>query len=373
MNNNEHLALFVLGVGTIGVTFLLLFALSDRNTGSIPVLEKQVQVSAVQAAVVPQAQTPEAPSTEALDREVAETFAKAAAYLGRGTFNEEEHIALLERLEFYGGLVSIKPEHKKAAQDLVKDMERLLTLKESVARQVKLAGQINAAETDAQMHLARGERSMVKARKIMDRIESLYAISGLSASQNRQLSTALAALKKAYRPVKKSASRAPAPSRKAETRKAAKPSAPAPAPVVKARVEPKPAPVVKAKVEPKPAPAVKAKVEPKPAPAVKAKVEPKPEPKPVPKVPVAATVPKKAKQTDSQIITTKYNKVMTYVSRYFVVRKYDQQQHDQLTADLLEISKSAASLDPIDQKRLSQTIKKMKKIDQKYRSKVSAR
>ncbi len=332
MNNNEHLALFVLGVGTLGITFLLLFALSDRNTAGIPVVDKQVQLSAAQASVVPQTQTPESSSMEVLDRQVAETFAKAAAYLGRGTFKETEHIALLERLEFYGGMSSIKPEHKKAAQDLIKDMGRLLTLKESVARQVKLTGQISAVETDVQIHLAKGERNKAVARKLMDRIESLYAIRGLSANQNRQLSTSLAAMRRAYKATDKSSVSAPASSRQADTPEVMKPSAP----------------------------------------ILKSKVEPKTEPKPVPKVPVTATVPKKAKQPDSRIIT-KYHKVMTYVSRYFVERKYDQQQHDKLTADLHEISRSSGSLEAKDQKRLSETIERMKQIDMKYRTRVSTK
>jgi hypothetical protein len=333
MKNNEHLALFVLGLGTLGITFLFLFAFSDRNTASIPVVDKQVQISAAQAAVMPQTQTPESPSMEVLDREVTETFAKTAAYLGGGTFKEKEHIALLERLEFYGGMSSIKPEHKKAAQDLIKDMGRLLTLKESVSRQVKLTGQISAVETDVQIHLAKGVRNMAVARKFMDRIESLYAIRGLSADQNRQLRTSLAALKSAYKATGTSTASAPASSRQAHTPKVMKPFAS----------------------------------------ILKTKVEPKTKSKPVLKVPVAATVPDKSKQQDSQSIETKYHRVMTYVSRYMVKKKYDQQQHDKLTADLLEVSRSSASLSNKQQKRLSKTIANMKRIDMKYRTRVSSK
>jgi hypothetical protein len=364
MKNNEHLALFVLGVGTLGITFLLLFALSDRNTASIPVVDKHIQIPAAQAAVVPQTQTPESPSMEVLDREVSETFAKTAAYLGHSTFKEKEHIALLERLEFYGGMSSIKPAHKKAAQDLIKDMDRLLTLKESVSRQVKLAGQISAAETDVQIHLAKGQRNAAVALKLRNRIESLYAIHGLSESQNRQLRTSLAALKSAYKATYTSTA-APAPSRQASAPKVLKPSAQASTARVPAPSRQASAPkVLKPSVPVKPKPS---------APVLKAKVKPKTESKPVPKIPVAATVPKKAKQPDSQSIKRKYQRVMTHVSRYFVVRKYDRQKHDELTADLNEISKSSSYLSNNDQYRLSETIAKMKRIDTKYRSRVAAK
>lgn len=352
MKNNEHLALFVLGVGTLGITFLLLFAISDRNTASIPVVDKHIQAPAVQAAVDPKAQLPEPPRVQAvagpetrasepsgmevLDRQVAETFARAAAYLGRGTFEEKEHIALLERLEFYGGMSSIKMEHKKAAQDFIKDMGRLLTLKESVARQVKLAGQISAVETDVQIHLASGERNKAAARELMDRIESLYAIRGLSATQNRQLRTSLAALKNAYETTEDtSASSAPASSGQADAPEVPKPSAPAP--------------------------------------ILKSKVEPKTKSSPVPKVPAAATAPQKARQPDPQTVMKKYNTVMTYVARYFVVKKYDQQKHDELTADLHEIAKNSTYLSEEEQKRLRETIEKMKRIDMKYSSKFSTK
>jgi hypothetical protein len=359
MKNYEHLALFVLGVGTLGITFLLLFAFSDRNTDSIPVVDKQVQVPSAQATPVPQPQPqpPEDSGMEILERQVAETFEKAAAYLGRGTFEEKEHIALLERLEFYGGMSSIKPEHKKAAQDLIKDMGRLLTLKESVARQVKLTGQISAVESDVQIHLAKGERNEAKARKLMDRIESLYSIRGLSANQNIQLRTSLAALKRAYRPKppeKRTATeKTTATDTSAATdKKTATDTGAASAPASPGHADaPPPAPVAKSKVEP---PA-------EPKPVVK--------PKPVPEVPVAATVPKKAEKPDPEVITKKYNTVMTLISRYFVARKYDQKKHDKFTADLLEVSKSSDYLSEEHQQRLSQTIAKMKRIDKRYRKK----
>jgi hypothetical protein len=338
MKNNEHLALFVLGVGTLGITFLLLFALSDRNTASFPAAERQVSVPAAQAAVEPQPQ-PQTPeyntSIEVLDRQVAETFTKAAEYLGRGTYQEEEHIALLERLEFYGGMSSINPEQKKTAQDYIKDMSRLLTLKESVARQVKLAGQISAVESDVHIHLAKGGRNKAEARKLMDRIESLYAIQGLSEDQNKKLRTSLAALKSSYKKSSgtRTASAAPAPARKAEAPKASKPSAP----VVKAAVE------------------------------TKTEVTPKTESKPTQKAPVAATAPRKTKQPASSVTTEKYYKVMTRISQYFVEKKYNQNYHDTLTAELLEVSKAQASLSEKQQERLSQTIAKMERLDKKFR------
>jgi hypothetical protein len=281
---------------------------------------------------MPRDKTPEPPSMEALHREVADMFEKTAEYLGRGKYNEQEHIALLERLEFYSSISSIHPEQKKAAQDFIKDMNRLLTLKESVARQVKLAEQISEVVTDAQVHLAKGERNEAVARKLMDRIEGLYAISGLSEIQNKQLRTSLGSLRSAYKTINKSTVSAPASSRRADTPRALKPSAP----------------------------------------KVTSKVASKTKPKPVQKVPVA-TVPKKARQPASQIITIKFQKVMKYVSRYLVVKKYNQRQHDKLTADLLEVEKNSDSLNKIDQKRLSQIIEKMKRIDMMYKSKASTK
>ncbi|NIR14595.1 MAG: hypothetical protein GWN77_01950, partial [Gammaproteobacteria bacterium] len=197
MKNNEHLALFVLGVATLGITFLLLMALSDKDSVSIPAVDKQIAVSSAEAAPVPQAQ-PQVPATQytsmdVIDRQVADTFAKTVAYLGRGVYEEKEHIALLERLEFYGGMSSIKPEIKKTAQDYIKDMNRLLTLKESVARNVKLAGQITAIETDVQIHIAQGAGNKAEAQKLMERLEHLYSIQGLTEGQNRKLRTSIAA------------------------------------------------------------------------------------------------------------------------------------------------------------------------------------
>ncbi|MCK4910224.1 MAG: hypothetical protein KAR83_01215 [Thermodesulfovibrionales bacterium] len=356
MNNNEHLALFVLGVGTIGVTFLLLFAFSDRNTGSIPVLDKQIQILAAQAAAVPQPQ-PQAPapapapaSMDALDREVAETFRKTAAYLGRSTFEEKEHVALLERLEFYSGLSSIKPEHKKTAQDLIKDMTLLLTLKASVARQVKLSGQINAAVTDAQTHLAEGKKNEAVARKIMDRIEGLYVIQGLSADQNRKLQASLSALKRAYK--------APASSRQADIPKALTPyvnktkkDAAVIKPPATKIVTPK---VQVSKVEPKTAS--------KPVPKAPVVTVAPPKAKPVPKAPVVVTAPEKSKKPDSQI-TREFHKTMTKVSYYMQVGKYDKPQNDKLLDELHRLLRSSGSLSEHDRGRLKQAIMNMERVN----------
>jgi hypothetical protein len=345
MNNNEHLALFILGVATLGITFLLLFALSDRNTSSIPLIDKQTQVRDVQAAVTPQSQLSEPPNMDALHREVAETFEKTAEYLGRGKYNENEHIALLERLEFYSGISSIRPEQKKAAQDFINDMNRLLTLKESVARKVRLSEQISTVVTDTQVHLAKGEKNEAEASKLMDRIEGLYAISGLSEIQNNQLRKSLAALKKAYTTTETRITSTPSrSSSRTDTRKAYTPK----------KISKKSVPVLKTKVEPK--------VEPKPVRKV---------PTPTQKVPAAKAAPVKATQTDPEVITKKFQSVMKYVARYFVEKKYIKWQHDNLTADLNEISKDKDSLSAIDQKRLSQTIKKMQRIKEQFGSSAS--
>ena len=345
MNNNEHLALFILGVATLGITFLLLFALSDKNTTSIPLIDKQTQVQSAQAAVTPQSQIPKPPSMETLHREVAETFARTAEYLGRGTYNEKEHIALLERLKFYSSISSSRPEQIKVAQDLIKDMEQLLTLKDSVALQVKLSEQISTAVTDVQIHLAEGKKNEDVARKLMDRIETLYTIHGLSENQNKQLRTSLSALKRAYKATDKTTASAPSKSfKRADTRKAYTPK----------KVRMQSAPVLKTKVEPK--------VEPKSVRKV---------PTPIQKVPVAKAAPIKTSQPDPEVITKKFQSVMKYVARYFVEKKYIKWQHDNLTADLNKISKDSDSLSAIDQKRLNQTIKKMKRIKEQYGSSAS--
>jgi hypothetical protein len=64
---------------------------------------------------------------------------------------------------------------------------------------------------------------------------------------------------------------------------------------------------------------------------------------------------------------------MKYVARYFVEKKYVKWQHDNLTADLNEISKDSDSLSSIDQKRLKQTIEKMKRIEEMYGSSASTK
>ncbi|KKL84829.1 hypothetical protein LCGC14_1960810 [marine sediment metagenome] len=413
MRNSEHLALFVMGVATLGVTFLLLFALDSKNPVRTPKVVEQVQIPVVQQAAAvpqpqPQVQAPEPPSIDVLDREVAETYAKAAAYLARSTFEEKEHIALLERLEFYRGLRSITLERKKTAHDLIKDMNLLLTLKESVARRVKLSGQINAAVTDAYLHLTEGERNEAVARKIMDRINRLYAIHGLSEDQNKKLITSLTGLKNAYKATGTSTASAPAPSRQAKVPKVLKSKAPAPsrqAKVSKVQKPKAPAPTRQSKVskvqKPRtPAPTKQAKVpearkpkapasnrqadipdvlksylnramkdaETKPSatnktkPQVAApKVKPKTVPETAPSVRVAASAPVKTKPSKQPAprINKKYYKIMTEVSQYLILKKYDKPQHAKLTDKLYELSGSAGSLSAPDQERLSQAIENM--------------
>ena len=307
MKNSEDLVLFLLGVVTIGITSLLLFSL---GSGVRPVIEQHAKVPAKQADAVPRPQMPEPPRTEGLDLEVAETFKRAAAYIGRGKFEEKEHIALLERLEFYNGLSSINPEHRKAAQDLTKDMNLLLALKESVERQVKLSGQINAAVTDAQIHLAEGKTDEAAARKIMNRIKSLYAISGLTEDQNRQLRTALSALRNANKTTDRRTVSVPA-------------SVP--------------------------------------------EVEPRTEPKPAPKTRVVLTLPKNADPSESQIVKQEYYKVYTSFSRYWSKKKNNRQRHDKITAELLEISEKSDFLTEDQQGRLSEAIEDMERIGNKFR------
>ncbi len=344
MKNSEHLALFLLGVVTLGITFLLLFALGGMNSSTLPEVVRQAQIPAQQAFAVPLPQTLVPASMEALDREVEETFAKTAAYLAHGRFEETEHISLLERLEFYRGLSSIKPELKKTAHALVKDMDLLLTLRESVARQVKLSGQINAAVTDAQIHLAEGKRDKAVAQKIIDRIESLYAVQGLSESQNTKLRTSLAALSKVYkatdrstaRTTKRSSARTPAPSGQSDIPDTLKPYL--------NNAKPSATKEVTQKVS-------------------EPKVEPKPERKPVADVPVVAPAPKINKEPNPRI-TGKYYKLYSKVSYYIQVGKYDQLQHVKLTEDLNELSDSADSLSELHRMRLRQAVKRMKEIDQ---------
>jgi len=366
MRNNEYLALFVLGIGTLGITFLLLFAMNDKSSDVSPSIGKQVSVSVAQADVTPQAPIPapsqELMSMEVLDRQVSETFAKTASYLGRGVYEEKEHVALLERLELYSGMSSIKPEHKKTAQDFIQDMDRLLTLRESVARQLQLKAQITAVETDVQIHLAKGVRNEAVAKKLMDRIESLYAIRGLSEEQNEQLRTSLAARKSAYKdkPAETSTASASAPVRHVEAPKVTKTAAP----VEQAKPQPKPEPKPIAKA-PVTTPAQK-KVE-QPTPKVQvAAAAPKPAPQPVTKAPAAAPAPDKVQQRKDQETRDKYYEVMTHISRYFVVKRYNQEYHEKLTADLLEIQRNKAALSKDQQDRLAQTISKMKYINDKY-------
>jgi hypothetical protein len=351
MNNNENLALFILGVATLGITFLLLYALTDRNTSSIPLIDKQTEVRDVQAALTPQTRIPSLPSMDALHREVAETFEKTAEYLGRGKYNEKEHIELLERLQFYSSLSSIRPEQKKAAQDFIHDMDRLLTLKESVARQVKLAEQINLAVTDTQAHLASGKRDKDEAQILMDRIEGLYAISGLSDDQNKQLRSSLTAIKNAYKKTDRRIAGAPS----KEPVRAYKPSPPTKTTVTK-KTEKRPSTVIKTKVEPK--------VESNPIRKVTT---------PVQKAPAAAAAPKMTKKPSPQVVTDKFQNVMKYVARYFVVKKYSKWQHDNLAAQLNDVEKNADLLTGIDQKRLRQTIEKMDRIEEMYGEKASAK
>jgi hypothetical protein len=312
----------------------------------------------------------------ALEREVSETFTKTAAYLGRSKFEEKEHIALLERLEFYRGLSSLTLERKKTAHDLIKDMERLLTLKESVALQVKLSGQINAAVTDAHILLTEGKRDKSEAQKIMEHIESLYAIHGLTKDQNKKLRTALSELKRAYRNTKANTAKSTplfreadipdvlksyldkemkaARTKSAASREAAKKAA---TKAAEAKAKPKVVPTA-----PAPRPIVVA-----PAPAPKpAIVAPAPAPKPAivatapaPKPAVVAPAPEKTKVLSPKQITKKYYKIMTEVSQYLVVGKYDQTQHTKLTESLYELSGSASALGGQDQRRLSQAIEKM--------------
>jgi hypothetical protein len=316
MKINEHLALFVMGIVTLGITLLLLVAFRGVSpTGTQQFTPQQASASL----------QPQLPSMAALDSEVADTFTKAGVYLAKGTFEEKEHIEILERLEFYRGLSSINLARKKAAHDYIKDMEHLLTLKASVARQVKLSGQINAAVTDAHIHLTEGERNRKVAQRIKDRLESLYAIQGLSSTQNKMLKTSLTEIKRAYKSTPQKAATITKPSRKTS----------------------KPKKVTARKVTPK---IVKAKTQPKAA--------------PVPKAPVAATTPTTVKSTQSATqVATKYYRVMTEVSRYFVVGAYDKPRHDKLTDDLYELSGSATLLSAPDQMRLTQSVQKMEQIE----------
>ena len=94
---------------------------------------------------------------------------------------------------------------------------------------------------------------------------------------------------------------------------------------------------------------------------VEPKTVPKPEPKTVPNVRVAATAPEKtkpSKQADPRI-SKKYYKIMTEVSRYLILKKYDNPRHAKLTDNLYELSGSANSLSASDQERLSQAIENM--------------
>ncbi len=352
MKNSEHLILFMLGVVTLGITFLLLFALGGMNPAVPPVVE-QAQISVQQAAAVPLPQTPAPSSMEALDREVEVTFAKAAAYLGRSTFEEKEHIALLERLEFYRGLSSIRPERKTTAQDLIKDMELLLTLKESVARHVKLSGQINAAVTDAQIHLADGAGNEAAAQKIMNRIKSLYAISGLSEDQNRKLRASLAALKRAYKANAKSTASAPARSAQADIPESLKPyinksgkAAPTKPVVTKPSA-------VKSEVKSGASEVTQKVYEPEAAPKARRRYDPG--------VPFKVTAPVINKEHDPQA-TKEYNKTMTKVLYYMQLKQYDKPQNDRLLDEMHVLLRSSNSLSEHDRSRLKKTIISMEQI-----------
>jgi hypothetical protein len=364
MKNNEYLALFVLGIGTLCITFLLLFALNNKDTGTSPVVNNQLSTSMARADVAPQPQAHQSEhmSMEVLDQQVKETFAKAAAYLGRGKYEETEHIALLERLEFYGGMSSINPDDKKTAQDLINDMGRLLTLKESVARQVQLTAQINAVESDVQIHLAKGVKDESAAKKLMGRIETLYAIHGLSEDQNSQLRTSLAALKNAYKDTGTRIASAPATPKKAAAPRTAKPAAP----VVKAEA------AVKAAPKPAPKAPVAAAAPKKTAPPVqKAAVVPKKTTQPVQKVSYTAPSPKT--QLDTQSIKDKYYRVMTLISSYFVRKKYNEEYHSMLTDELLELSKVKNVLSEDQRTRLTETIVKMQRIESRFSGGASRR
>ena len=76
---------------------------------------------------------------------------------------------------------------------------------------------------------------------------------------------------------------------------------------------------------------------------------------------------------NAQIITKKFHRIMKYVLRYLAANKYEQRQHDRLTAYLHEISSSSAYLSAIDRKYLRQAIAKMKRIDINNRSRVSSK
>ncbi len=335
MKNSEHLILFMLGVVTLGITFLLLFALGGMNPAVPPVVE-QAQILVQQADAVPLPPTPAPATMEVLDREVAETFRKTAAYLGRSTFEENEHIALLERLEFYRGLSSIKPERKRTAHDLIKDMGLLLTLKESVALHVKLSAQINAAVADAHLHLAGGKRNKAVARKLMERIKSLYAIAGLKEYQNRKLRNALAELRRAYKAADTSTASATASSSHANIPEVLLPY------------------INKEKKD------AATEVTPE---ASKPEQKPKPEVRPVSSNPVVVTAPERTSQPDPRV-TKKYYRIMTMVSYYLQVGEYDTLQHEKITDGLNDLSVYAASLKNQDQERLRQAVVRMEQIGQ---------
>lgn len=351
MKNSEHLALFVLGVATLAITFLLLFALGgmDTNQQTAPAPARQAAPPVEQRR---EAQPQASAGADALDKEVSETFKGASAYLGRGSYDEKEHQRLLERLEFYSGLSSIDAERRKTAQDLLKDMGLLLSMKESAARQIKLSGQINDVVTEARLHLASGKRDMAEGRKLISRIESLYALSGLSEDQNRELRTTLSSLKSAQRQEERAAATAPSSTYMKS------------APVTLTPVQVSPTPI---QTTPPPPPAVPTRpvtVAPAvPATPPAAAVEARPEPAPTTVAPAAAT---QSAQPSPQV-QNDYFRVMTYYSSYFVKRKYNETYHAQLTSDLKQVLTRADELTEKQKRDLRDAIDNMEEIDKKFR------